>query len=105
MPVRARLFCSVDDGPEIMTGRVKWFSTEKGYGFILPDDETMSDVFVHHTGICAKGYRRLFDDQEVEFQLINDDNGRLKAVEVTGPDGAEITTTDRPEFRSDDGYY
>jgi cold shock protein len=47
-------------------GTVKWFNTDKGYGFIAPDDGT-PDVFVHHSAIKADGYRSLEDNQRVEF--------------------------------------
>jgi cold shock protein len=47
-------------------GTVKWFNSDKGYGFIAPDDGT-SDVFVHHSVIQADGYRSLQENQRVEF--------------------------------------
>lgn len=47
-------------------GTVKWFSTDKGYGFITPDDGT-ADIFVHHSAIKAGGYRGLQENQRVEF--------------------------------------
>jgi len=50
----------------VAQGTVQWFSTDKGYGFITPDDGT-PDVFVHHSAIKAGGYRGLQDNQRVEF--------------------------------------
>lgn len=50
------------------TGTVKWFSDAKGYGFIAPDDGS-KDVFVHHTGIDANGYRSLTEGQKVQFDV------------------------------------
>jgi cold shock protein len=47
-------------------GKVKWFNSDKGYGFIAPDDGT-PDVFVHHSAIQADGYRSLEEDQRVEY--------------------------------------
>jgi CspA family cold shock protein len=47
-------------------GKVKWFNSDKGYGFIAPDDGT-PDVFVHHSAIQADGYRSLQEDQRVEY--------------------------------------
>jgi CspA family cold shock protein len=49
-------------------GTVKWFSAEKGYGFITPD-EGGSDVFVHHSEIQASGFRSLEEQQRVEFEV------------------------------------
>lgn len=46
-------------------GRVKWFNAEKGFGFI--EQESGSDVFVHHTAIQSDGFKTLEEGQEVEF--------------------------------------
>jgi CspA family cold shock protein len=48
-------------------GTVKWFSAEKGYGFISQDDGT--DVFVHYSGIGGEGFRTLEQGQVVEFEV------------------------------------
>jgi CspA family cold shock protein len=48
-------------------GKVKWFSNQKGYGFITP--ENGNDVFVHHTAIQGDGYKTLEEGQEVEFEI------------------------------------
>lgn len=48
-------------------GKVKWFSDQKGYGFITP--ESGSDVFVHHKSIQGDGFRTLAEGQEVEFSI------------------------------------
>ena len=48
-------------------GKVKWFSNQKGYGFITP--ESGNDVFVHHSEIQGEGYRSLEEGQEVEFEI------------------------------------
>ncbi len=48
-------------------GKVKWFSNQKGYGFIVP--ESGPDVFVHHTAIQGEGYKTLQEGQDVEFEI------------------------------------
>ena len=48
-------------------GKVKWFSNQKGYGFITT--ESGNDVFVHHSAIQGEGYKALEEGQEVEFDV------------------------------------
>lgn len=60
-------------------GKVKWFSNQKGYGFITP--ESGNDVFVHFSAITGDGYKTLEEGQEVEFDIQKDDKGE-KAVNV-----------------------
>ena len=63
-----------------MTGKVKWFDSKKGYGFILPDEG--GEIFVHYTGISAEGFKALTEGQRVEFEI--GDNERVKqAINVT----------------------
>jgi CspA family cold shock protein len=50
------------------TGTVKWFSDEKGYGFITPDDEG-KDLFVHHSAITGGGFKSLAEGAKVEFEV------------------------------------
>ena len=50
------------------TGTVKWFSDEKGFGFIAPDDKG-ADLFVHHSAIIAENFRTLADGAKVEFEV------------------------------------
>ncbi len=61
-----------------MTGTVKWFNNQKGYGFITSCNK---DYFVHHSGIDKQGFRTLEDGQEVEFDIKETDRG-LVAVNV-----------------------
>ena len=63
------------------TGTVKWFSDEKGFGFITPD-EGGKDLFVHHTGINGSGFRTLAEGARVSFDAEAGDKGP-KAVNVT----------------------
>jgi cold shock protein len=49
------------------TGTVKWFSDEKGFGFITPD-EAGKDLFVHHTGIVGNGFKTLADGARVSYE-------------------------------------
>ncbi|GEK85239.1 cold-shock protein [Microbacterium aerolatum] len=48
------------------TGTVKWFNSDKGFGFIAPDDGS-ADVFAHFSAIQSSGYRNLEEAQKVEF--------------------------------------
>jgi cold shock protein len=63
------------------TGTIKWFSDDKGFGFITPDDGT-KDLFVHHTGIAGEGYRSLAEGARVSYEPEVGDKGP-KAVQVT----------------------
>jgi CspA family cold shock protein len=49
-------------------GTVKWFSEDKGYGFIKPDDGG-EDVFVHHTGIAGEGFKTLDEGDKVTYEV------------------------------------
>ena len=62
------------------TGTVKWFSDDKGFGFITPD-EGDRDLFVHHTGIQMEGYRSLAEGLRVSYDEEQGDKGP-KAVNV-----------------------
>jgi cold shock protein len=62
-------------------GTVKWFSDEKGYGFISPDDGS-EDVFVHHTGIAGDGFKSLDEGDKVTYEVTQGRKG-LQAENVT----------------------
>ena len=62
------------------TGTVKWFSDEKGFGFITPDDHS-KDLFVHHTAIVGNGYRSLAEGARVSYNAERSTRGP-KAVDV-----------------------
>ncbi|WP_078809678.1 cold-shock protein [Selenihalanaerobacter shriftii] len=63
-----------------MTGKVKWFDTKKGYGFIEQEDG--DDIFVHYSAIEEDGFKDLSEDQEVSFEVVENDKG-LQAKNVT----------------------
>jgi CspA family cold shock protein len=65
-----------------MMGVVKWFSPEKGYGFITPENGT-PDIFVHYSAIQGAGYRTLDEGTKVEFEV------------VEGPKGKQASTVTR----------
>jgi CspA family cold shock protein len=58
----------------VATGVVKWFNSEKGYGFITQDDGG-PDVFVHFSAIAGTGYRNLEENQKVEFDVTTGQKG------------------------------
>jgi cold shock protein len=63
------------------TGTVKWFSDDKGFGFITPDDQS-KDLFVHHTAILgSNGYRSLSEGAQVSYEAENGPKGP-KAINV-----------------------
>ncbi|MFF2050105.1 cold-shock protein [Leifsonia sp. NPDC058194] len=56
------------------TGTVKWFNSEKGFGFIAPDDGS-PDVFAHFSEIAGDGYRNLTENQRVEYEVTQGPKG------------------------------
>ncbi len=62
-------------------GTVKWFSDQKGYGFIEQEDG--QDLFVHHTGSNAAGFKTLNEGQRVRFEIETNEKGpKAKDVEI-----------------------
>jgi CspA family cold shock protein len=68
----------------MQTGTVKWFNNAKGYGFILPDDDS-GDVFVHYSSITMEGYKTLKAGQLVSYDP------------VAGPKGTHASNTQSVE--------
>jgi cold shock protein len=60
-----------------MTGTVKWFNADKGYGFISTEEG--KDVFVHFSAIQTDGYKSLEEGSKVEFNVVNSDRGETAA--------------------------
>ena len=56
-----------------MTGTVKWFNADKGFGFI--EQETGGDVFVHYSAIQTEGFKTLEEGQKVEFDVVEGNRG------------------------------
>ena len=64
------------------TGKVKWFDSRKGFGFIVPD-EGGDELFVHHNDIQMEGFKKLDDGQPVEYEVGEDKKGPCaQAVKV-----------------------
>ena len=64
----------------MVKGTVKWFSDQKGYGFITP--ESGNDVFVHHSVIQGDGFKTLSEGQEVELEIQDGPKGKQASTVV-----------------------
>ncbi|KAI8914793.1 cold-shock' DNA-binding domain-containing protein [Powellomyces hirtus] len=81
--------------PTRATGRVKFFNSQKGYGFIVPDVGDV-EVFVHHTAIRnAGGFRSLGEEELVEYDVVLGPKGS-QAANVSGPNGRPVRGDNRP---------
>jgi len=81
----------MDQGSQnkLSKGVCKKFDSSKGFGFITVDDGS-GDVFVHYSEIQAQGFKSLAEGELVEFQIVIQEDGRRKAVNVTGPNGVNV---------------
>ena len=66
---------------KVVQGTVKWFDSQKGFGFIEQDKEDAEDVFVHYSAIQEDGFKNLEEGQEVEFEVTETEKG-LQAENV-----------------------
>ncbi len=64
------------------TGTVKWFNPTKGYGFIVPNDDSR-DAFVHISAVERAGLSTLREGQKVEYELVPGRNGKFSAENLT----------------------
>lgn len=72
------------------TGNVTMFFVRKGFGFIKPEDGG-DEIFVHHSSIQGEGFTTLADGEAVEYEVeTSPENGKVRAINVTGPDGAAV---------------
>ena len=77
-------------------GTCKKFDCSKGFGFITLSDGT-GDVFVHYCEIQAKGFKSLAVGESVEFEVVVQEDGRRKAINVSGPNGADVQGQQRQQ--------
>ena len=60
-------------------GKVKWFSNQKGYGFVTPETAGSKDVFIHHSAIQGDGFKTLDEGQAIEFDITQGPKGEQAA--------------------------
>jgi len=84
---------SPSEGKQI--GTVKWFNSEKGFGFVAPLSGG-EDLFVHQSAISSPGFRSLMEGEEIEFKVVTE-NGKQKAVEVSGPGASFVGEPPKPK--------
>jgi len=83
--------------PKKCKGTCKKFDSSKGFGFITLEDGS-GDVFVHYSEIQAQGFKSLAEGESVEFEVVVQEDGRRKAIHVTGPNGANVQGQKRQQF-------
>ena len=77
-------------------GTVKWFNSEKGFGFIT-QDEGGEDVFVHHTGIAGSGFKSLDEGERVTYEVVSGRRG-LQAENVSKVGSSSRSSSSRRSF-------
>ena len=90
---------SEQENAEKVQGKVKWFSDQKGYGFIAREDAP--DVFVHHTAIQMEGFRTLRQGEDVVYELKDGVKGP-QASKVTRPEGNGWSDTQENEHATEE---
>ena len=90
---------SEQENAEMVQGKVKWFSDQKGYGFIAR--EVAPDVFVHHTAIQMEGFRTLRQGEDVVYELKDGVKGP-QASKVTRPEGNGWSNTQDDENNTEE---
>merc|ERR1711935_274298 len=84
-------------------GQVKFFNTQKGFGFITGNDG--NDYFVHFSAIQMEGNKSLANEEMVEFSIEEDPrSGKLRAINVTGPGGAQPKGQEQNDYHQGGGY-
>ena len=66
------------------SGKVKWFNSKKGYGFITLDDDSQKDVFLHVSALEKSKLRILKENQKIQFE-IKEERGKLQAINLKRP--------------------
>jgi len=66
------------------SGKVKWFNSKKGYGFITLDDNSEKDVFLHVSALEKSKFRVLKENQKIQFE-IKEERGKLQAINLKRP--------------------
>merc|ERR1719362_1471 len=96
-PMQQQMQQPMQQGKQLSKGTCKKFDPTKGFGFITVDDGS-GDVFVHYSEIQAQGFKSLAEGESVEFEIVVQDDGRRKAINVTGPNGSNVQGQKRNNF-------
>lgn len=87
-------------------GRIKWFNSSKGYGFVT-DCHSQQDVFAHHSGVTVKSecWKTLYPGEYVTYEVHVDDSGKSHAVNITGVEGGPLLCETRHELNRQKSEY